>query len=113
MNVFGDPRLGFAAEVFIFIGAFGAGFLFAPLYTAIAMFGIVLVAGYLLFAMQQTLFGKYHVVGDDHETFIPTYDIIPLVIVILIVITLGVAPDIIFGMIQDAVNPIVNLGGGA
>jgi len=102
---------GFAAEVFVFLGAFGA-FDGSVLYTAIAMFGIVVVAGYLLLAMQRTLFGEYSVAGDYEAVPAPRHDVAPLVVTILLIVALGVAPDLFFGMIQDAVNPIVSLAGG-
>jgi NADH-quinone oxidoreductase subunit M len=103
---------GFIAELFVFIGAFGAAFPSAPLLTGIGMFGIVIVAGYLLFAMQRTLFGEYRVETDYDAAPAPVHDVAPLVVLILIVVVLGVAPDLVFGMIQDAVNPIVELAGG-
>jgi len=44
---------GFAGEVLVFIGSFHSTVLpGAPVFTATAMFGIVIVAGYLLWAMQ-------------------------------------------------------------
>jgi len=103
---------GFIAELFVFIGAFGATFPAAPLVTGIGMFGIVIVAGYLLFAMQRTLFGDYRVDTDYDAGPAAFHDVAPLVALILIVVSLGVAPDLVFGMIQDAVNPIVDLAGG-
>ena len=57
---------GFAAEFFIFKGAFDAATLgaSAPVLTSLAMFGIVIVAGYLLWAMQRTLFGGFRLETD-------------------------------------------------
>ncbi len=105
---------GFAGELFVFLGAFGASFSGAVAFTMAAMFGIVIVAGYLLYAMQRTLFGDYRVSTDYDATPAARHDVVPLVITILFVIALGVAPDLFYGMIQDAVNPIVALvGGGA
>ncbi|MFW6018054.1 MAG: complex I subunit 4 family protein [Halapricum sp.] len=106
---------GFAAEVFVFLGSFDAPYLSAaPLFTAAAMFGIVIVAGYLLWAMQRTLFGEFDL-GTDYEVGrAPLHDIAPLAVLLACVIVLGVNPDLFMGMIQDAINPIVDsLGGGA
>jgi len=103
---------GFVAELFVFLGAFGADFAYAPVFTALAMFGIVVVAGYLLFAMQRTLFGEYRVEGDHDAVPAAFHDVAPLVVAILLIVALGVAPDIFFHMIQDAVNPIVAAVGG-
>ena len=103
---------GFAAEFMIFYGAFGSTTLpGAPVFTAIAMFGIVIVAGYLLFAMQRTLFGPYSIETDYEIGRAPMHDIAPLFVLLLLIIALGVDPDIFFAMIQDAVDPIVELGG--
>ncbi|KYH25822.1 F(420)H(2) dehydrogenase subunit M [Halalkalicoccus paucihalophilus] len=104
---------GFAGEFLIFLGAFQSTVLpGAPLFTAIAMFGIVIVAGYLLFAMQRTLFGAYRLETDYEITRAPLHDVVPLFVLIALIILLGVDPDIFFTMIQDAVDPLVELGGG-
>jgi NADH-quinone oxidoreductase subunit M len=101
---------GFAGEFFIFKGSFeSTTFAGMPLFTATAMFGIVIVAGYLLFAMQRTLFGPFRFDGDYDITEAPVHDVAPLAVLLALIIVLGVAPDLFFGMIQDAVNPI--LGG--
>jgi NADH-quinone oxidoreductase subunit M len=103
---------GFAAEVLVFIGAFQSTVIpGAPVYTAIAMFGIVLVAGYLLWAMQRTLFGSFELETDYEVGPAPFHDVAPLVVLLVLVILLGVAPDIAYEMIQDAIDPL--LGGGA
>ena len=108
---------GFAAEFFVFLGAFRSGTLSgAPVFTAVAMFGIVIVAGYLLFAMQRTLFGPFRLDTDYEVGPAPLHDVAPLFALLLLVIALGVAPDLFFDMIRDAVNqmPLVEagLGGG-
>jgi NADH-quinone oxidoreductase subunit M len=106
---------GFAGEVFVFLGSFGSTVLpDAPIYTAAAMFGIVIVAGYLLLAMQRTLFGEYRVDTDYDAHPAARHDLVALVAAILLVVALGVAPEILYDMIQDAANPVVALlGGGA
>ncbi|WP_101296645.1 complex I subunit 4 family protein [Halegenticoccus soli] len=104
---------GFAAEFFIFVGSFESAVLpFAPVFTAAAMFGIVIVAGYFLFAMQRTLFGPFRLETDYEITSAPVHDTLPLAVLLLCIIALGVAPELFFGMITDAVTPILNAGGG-
>jgi NADH-quinone oxidoreductase subunit M len=104
---------GFAGEVFVFLGSFGSEVLDnAPIFTAAAMFGIVIVAGYLLFAMQRALFGEYRVSTDYDAHPAASHDIVALVIAVLLVIALGVAPEILYEVIQDAANPVVGLSGG-
>ena len=102
----------FAAELFIFLGAFQANFPFAKLFTALSMFGIVIVAGYLLLTIQRVFFGPFEVKGNPDLILPQIHDIAPLVIILLIIIALGIAPNIIFEMIQDAVEPLVSLFGG-
>ncbi|MFB6109006.1 MAG: NuoM family protein, partial [Haloplanus sp.] len=104
---------GFAGEFFIFKGAFESATLpYAPLFTAIAMFGIVVVAGYLLFAMQRTLFGAFSLKTDYDVGPAPLHATVPLGILLLCIIALGVAPNLFFRMIQDAIDPILHFGGG-
>ncbi|AFZ72098.1 complex I subunit 4 family protein [Natronobacterium gregoryi] len=102
---------GFAAEYFIFFGSFGADFPYAPILTALAMFGIVLVAGYLLFAMQRAVFGPYNLETDYEVSPAPLHDVVPMFVLLGLIIALGVAPDLIFEMITDAVDPILENGG--
>ena len=113
---------GFAGEFFIFLGGFQATFAYAQLFTALAMFGIVIVAGYLLFAMQRVLFGPFR--ADTDYDIVPAsfHDVAAIVVLVLLVVLLGTVPELFWTMIQDAVNPVadvaaqstelVSLGGG-
>ncbi|MCY4730091.1 NuoM family protein [Natronomonas gomsonensis] len=105
---------GFAAELFIFLGAFESTVLpYAPLFTAVAMFGIVIVAGYLLWAMQRSLFGPFRLETDYEIGPAALHDVVPLVTLVLLIILLGSAPMVFFESIQDATLDIVaTLGGG-
>jgi NADH-quinone oxidoreductase subunit M len=103
---------GFAAELFIFLGAFESTVLpAAPLFTAVAMFGIVIVAGYLLWAMQRSLFGPFRLETDYEITRAPVHDVVPIVTLVLLIIALGTAPDIFFEMIRDATIDVIEFGG--
>jgi NADH-quinone oxidoreductase subunit M len=102
---------GFAAEFFIFVGSFDSTVLpSAALFTAVAMFGIVIVAGYLLFAMQRTLFGQFRLDSDYEVGPAPLHDTVPLAVLLLAIIVLGVNPELFFGMIRDAVTPLLEVG---
>jgi len=103
---------GFIGELLVFLGSFGAAYPYAQLFTALAMFGIVVVAGYLLYAMQRSLFGEYRVEGDHEASPAAFHDVVPLVVAILLIVALGVWPDVFYTMIQDAVNPVVAAVGG-
>ncbi|QCS43216.1 NuoM family protein [Natrinema versiforme] len=103
---------GFYGEFTIFFGAFGSELLdYSPLFTAAAMFGIVIVAGYLLFALQRTVFGPYRLETDYEVGRAPLHDIAPMVVLLGLIILLGVAPSLIFDMITDAIDPIIQHGG--
>jgi NADH-quinone oxidoreductase subunit M len=101
---------GFMGEALVFLGSFGA-FAGSTVFTAVAMFGIVIVAGYLLYAMQRTLFGEYSLDTDYQVGRAAVHDVVPLAVLVVLIIVLGTAPNIVFGMITDAVVPII--GGGA
>ena len=99
---------GFAAEFFVFVGSFGAAFAGAPVFTSVAMFGIVVVAGYLLWSMQRTLFGPFRSETDYEVVPAAVHDVVPLLVLIVFIIALGTFPyDLAFDMIIDATEPVV------
>jgi NADH-quinone oxidoreductase subunit M len=108
---------GFAGEFFVFKGAFASSTQLAfgsmQLFTALAMFGIVIVAGYLLWAMQRTLFGEFRLETDYEVSRAPVHDVLPIMTLLGLVIVFGVAPELFFEMIRESVDPILELGGGA
>ncbi|RZH68638.1 complex I subunit 4 family protein [Natrinema altunense] len=102
---------GFYGEFTIFFGTFGSELLeYSPLFTSLAMFGIVIVAGYLLFALQRTVFGPYRLETDYEVGRAPVHDVASMGVLLGLIILLGVAPDLLFDMITDAIEPII--GGG-
>jgi len=103
---------GFAGEFFVFVGSFQSTVLpAAPLFTALAMFGIVIVAGYLLWAMQRSLFGPFRLETDYELGRAPVHDIVPIVTLVLLIVLLGTAPDLIFEMIREATIDVIEYGG--
>jgi NADH-quinone oxidoreductase subunit M len=105
---------GFAAEFFIFVGSFQSEVIpndGMAVMTVIAMFGIVIVAGYLLWAMQRALFGPFEFDGEEAISLAARHDVVPLVTLIVLIVALGTFPnDIFFDMIQDAINPVIEMG---
>ncbi|MBP2250837.1 NADH-quinone oxidoreductase subunit M [Halarchaeum solikamskense] len=101
---------GFAGEFFVFTGSFAAPYPHAQLVTAAAMFGIVVVAGYLLRLLQGVLMGPF----EAPTTVTPRSrrDLAPAVALVLLSIYLGVAPGTLMGAIQDAVGAFVAVFGG-
>ncbi|SEH40485.1 NADH dehydrogenase subunit M [Halopenitus malekzadehii] len=103
---------GFAGEFYVFVGSFGSPVAngLMPVFTALAMFGIVIVAGYLLFAMQRTLFGPFRLDTDYELGRAPRRETLPLAALLVAIIVLGIAPDLFFEMIREAVVPVVEGG---
>ncbi|MFB6162939.1 MAG: NuoM family protein [Halococcoides sp.] len=110
---------GFAAELFVFVGGMQSAVVpAAELVTAVAMFGIVVVAGYLLWAMQRTLFGP--AASDYPVERASARELVPIGLVLAAIVALGVAPDLFWPTIQRASAPILQnladvatvLGGG-
>jgi NADH-quinone oxidoreductase subunit M len=103
---------GFAAELFIFLGAFRSTVLpAAPLFTAVAMFGIVVVAGYLLWAMQRSLFGPFRLETDYDVGRAPVHDVAAIVTLVGLIVLLGTAPELLYDMMSDATVDVVEMGG--
>ena len=93
---------GFAAEVTVFLGSFSVN----PEATAVAMFGIVLTAGYILWTFERVLFrepkDRFNRVTD--ATKIDTTAMILLAIPIFLV---GVYPSFILNIINSSIKPII------
>ena len=99
----GLPGLsGFVSEVLVFLGAFVVW----AWPTAIAVFGIVLTAGYILWMMQRMLFGpalpRYAQVGD-----VTLVEAVPLVVLVIAIVVVGVYPAILSDVFSAGINPIV------
>jgi len=99
---------GFAGEFLVFAGSFAAPYGGAPLVTAAAMFGIVVVAGILLFLLQRVLMGPFE--APEGVGSVSRRDLAPAVVLVLLSILLGVAPELLTGAIRGAIGALV--GGG-
>ena len=99
----GLPSLsGFVSEALIFLGTF---FVWGwP--TAIAVFGIVLTAGYILWMVQRVFFGpalsRYAHIGD--ATLVEK---LPLVVMVIAIVVVGIYPSILTDVFSAGINPIV------
>ncbi len=99
----GLPTLsGFVSEILVFLGAFVVwGW---P--TAIAVFGIVLTAGYILWMIQRVLFGpvlpRYARLGDA-----TVVEAVPLVVLVIAIVVVGLYPSILTNVFSAGIDPIV------
>jgi NADH-quinone oxidoreductase subunit M len=103
---------GFAAEFLIFLGSFNSTVVAnIQLYTVIAIIGVVLTAGYILWMLQQAFYGpvkeQYNGVKDA-DSLEKVY-MFALVAVIMLV---GIYPAILTDLFKLGVSPIVKLIGG-
>ncbi len=99
----GLPLLsGFAAEVVVFLGAFGP----QPLATALAAFGIVLTAGYILWTIERVLFGpqrpRFAGIGDASVV-----DGVAMALLVAPIVVVGIYPAILMDIFEPAVRLIV------
>jgi NADH-quinone oxidoreductase subunit M len=60
--------------------------------------------------MQRTLFGEYDLATDYEVSRAPFHDVAPLLVLLVLVIAVGSDPGLVYGMIQDAVNPLLHGG---
>ena len=99
---------GFVAEFSILTGSFPQ----LPHFVLLAMFGIVFVAAYHLWAIQRALFGPYNeYLGDIHD--IAIYELIPLAILVALIIVLGtpnpVCNHLYHGVMQPTATHILSI----
>ncbi len=103
---------GFAAEFLIFLGSYSSGVVpYLQVYTIIAIIGVVLTAGYILWMLQQTFFGpvkqQFDSVkdADGLEKFYTFF-------LIAVIMAVGIYPAVLTDVFKLGITPIVNLIGG-
>ncbi|MDA0733905.1 MAG: NADH-quinone oxidoreductase subunit M [Chloroflexi bacterium] len=99
----GLPGLsGFVSEILVFFGAFAA----FPWLTALAVLGIILAAGYILWMIQLTMFGPRREQFDTltDASFI---EAVPLVLMIIAIIGVGVYPSFLTDVFKSGLEPMV------
>ncbi len=103
---------GFAAEFITFIGSFSSTVVGgSEVFTILAVLGVVLAAGYILWMLQRTFYGpvleQYNGVKDaDNMEKVYMFAFVALIMVI------GIYPAIVTDIIRLGISPIVALIGG-
>lgn len=103
--------VGFAAEFITFAGSFASVAIAGmKIYTLIAVIGIVLTAGYILWMLQRVFYGypldKYNGVGDaDTVEKLSTFSFVCIILLV------GIYPAILTNVINMGIAPIVKLIG--
>ena len=99
----GLPGLsGFISEVLVFLGAFQA----YAWPTALAVFGLVLAAGYILWMMERSFFGLRRERFAD-LTDASLVEAIPLALLIISIVGVGVYPAILTEVFEMGLQPMV------
>ena len=92
---------GFVAEILIFLGAFKP----MAIPTAIAAFGVVLAAGYVLWTIQRVMFGPIKERFAD-ITDVSGIQLVPIALLVFAIIAVGIFPTIISDVFSSGVDPI-------
>ena len=108
----GLPALsGFVSEIMIFLGTFTVW----PWPTAVAAFGVVLAAGYILWMIQRTFFGPRPTpegIPDDQFdklTDAQPIDLIPVLVLTVPILLVGIWPKVIVDVFQSGIARILGL----
>jgi NADH-quinone oxidoreductase subunit M len=102
---------GFAAEFITFAGSYSSRFVTAaPVFTIIACIGVVLAAGYILWALQRVFYGpvKNEFDGVKDADFLERVYMFAFVALIMLV---GIYPAILTDVIKIGIAPIAGLIG--
>lgn len=106
----GLPGLsGFVSELLVFMGAFRA----YAWPTALAVIGIVLAAGYILWMMERAFFGPRRE-RFDHITDASLVEAIPLAIMVITIVGIGLYPSLLTDVFEIGLAPMLEVlpGGG-
>ena len=104
----GLPALsGFVSEILVFSGAF-PGF---PILTILAVLGIILAAGYILWMLERVLFGEVKP-KVQHVSDATVLEAFPLILLVIMIVALGIFPGILIDVLDQAILPVVTKFGG-
>ena len=99
---------GFVAELLVFLGTFAV----YKVATALAAFGVVLAAGYILWTAQRTMFGprlaRWDGLGDAKIV-----DVGAMAVLIIPIFVVGIYPKVLTDVFDAGILPIVRGLGGA
>jgi len=102
---------GFAAEFITFAGSFASTVMAGmKIYTLVAVIGIVVTSGYILWMLQRTFYGypldRYNGVGDaDTVEMVSTFSFV------FVIMLVGIYPAVLTDVINMGIAPIVKLIG--
>ena len=104
----GLPGLsGFVSELLVFLGTFRA----YPWPTALAVLGIIVAAGYILWMLERCLFGVRRE-RFAHLTDASIIEAVPLVLLVISIVGIGVYPAFLTDVFQAGLTPLVDVLNG-
>lgn len=97
---------GFAAEFLVFVGSFSSTAVAGiEIYTILAVFGVVLAAGYILWMLQRVFFGpvleKFNGVKDADRM-----DMVYMFVLAGLILLIGIYPAVLTDMIGQGISPL-------
>jgi NADH-quinone oxidoreductase subunit M len=103
---------GFIAEFMTFLGSFGStNVVGARVFTIIAILGILMGAGYILWLLQRVFYGppkdKFNGIQDADKL-----ERVYSAIFIILIFTIGLDPSILTNIIKTGISPIIHMIGG-
>ncbi|MBA7506772.1 NAD(P)H-quinone oxidoreductase chain 4 1 [subsurface metagenome] len=103
---------GFAAEFLVFVGSFSSTIVAGiQVYTILAVLGIVITAGYILWMLQRVFYGpvseKFNGVKDADNL-----EKVYMFVFVAVIMLVGIYPAILTDIIKLGILPIVGLLGG-
>lgn len=93
---------GFVAEVTVFLGALGR--FEAP--TVLAVFGVLLTAGYILWMLRRVLFGPKNPRWADLPDATAWWEQLPMAAMLAVILAVGIFPSRLVDVIEQAIVPI-------
>ena len=94
---------GFVSELLVFFGGFRA----FPALTILAVLGIILAAGYILWMIQRTMFGPRPERWDG-LTDASAIEMVPVALLVISIFAVGIYPAWLTDIFRDGLEPIVN-----
>ena len=93
---------GFVSELLVFLGTFQVW----SWMTALGVFGIVITAGYILWALQRVFFGpqlpRFAQIGDATRV-----EMVPMAVLVIAIMVVGLYPALFTDVFKTGLEPIV------
>jgi NADH-quinone oxidoreductase subunit M len=103
---------GFAAEFLVFVGSFSSTTVAGvQVYTILAVLGVVVTAGYILWVLQRVFYGPVL----EQYNGVPDADVLERVYMaafVAVILLVGIYPAILTNVIKIGIMPVVQLLGG-